>query len=287
MLDLQTIYLREKAVVRSVRAVAALVCPFSYQGVTTAVYVDGEQTSFVDTGLGYLLVTLPPGNAKPAGWSVSLEYAASGGITKREGFPSGYEHAVDGLLLFTLDRAGVVVEVRINDIATSFAHNSPSSILCSVPASVTTLTKIDVLASTSVLGRVSSFDYRIDPGFKTTTGPQKLAYQFVKLLLTTPGTDLLHQTEGGGLSSIIGTNVTQDGTGSLGARAMLAVDNAVAQIILAQSKRVVPPAERLSRAVITNVAVDANDSSSVTVSLNIETFAKEAAVFNFLLGKQG
>lgn len=287
MIDVQTIYLREAATVRSIRAVAALMYPVPLEGTPTAVLVEDVQTSFILDGLGNILITLPPGNTKAAGWSVAVEVALAGGITKRLGYSASTQPIVEGLLLVTVVKAATVVEVRMNATPVLFTTASATSVLCIVPAGVTTLTSIDVLTSTPSMAATSTFEYRVVPNLQTVRGIQKLVFQFVKLLQTTQGSDILHQAEGGNLLSIIGSNITLEGTGSVGARAMLSIDNVAAQIILAQSKRTVPAEERLAKATIGSVTVDPEDSTSVTIGLRIESFSRDVAIFNFLLGKKG
>lgn len=287
MIDVQTIYLREAVTVRSIRAVAALLYPVPIEGTPTAVLVEGTQTNFILDGVGGVLITLPPDNTKASGWEVAVDVALANGITKRLGYAAGTQPVIEGLLLVTVVKAATVVEVRLNGVPALFTTASGTSVLCIVPAGVTSLSSVDVLASTPSMAATSSFEYRVVPNLQVVRGIQKLVFQFVKLLQTTQGSDVLHPAEGGNLSAIIGSNVTVEGTGSIGARAMLSIDNVAAQIILAQSKRPVPADERLAKATIGSVVIDPNDSTSVTIGLRIESFSRDAAVFNFLLGKRG
>jgi hypothetical protein len=287
MIDVQTIYLREAVAVRSIRAVAALLYPLPPEGVPTAVQVEGTYTNFIPDGSGGLLVTLPPDNTKPTGWTVAVETALPGGVTKRYGYPEGTVPVIEGLLLVTVAKAATAVEVRLNNEVTPFTAVSPTSVLCLVPSSLTVLENVDVLASVPSIEATSSFEYKVVPNLQTATGIQKLVYQFVKLLQTTQGSDVLHPAEGGNLQSIVGTVSTAANASSIGARAMLAIDNTAAQIILSQTGRSVPAGERLARAAVIGVSVDPEDSTTVTISLRIETFSKDAAIFNFLLGKKG
>ena len=52
----------------------------------------------------------------------------------------------------------------------------------------------------------SLFSYELGGGLETVSGPAKLVMQFIKVLLTTPGTDTFDKSLGGGMSQFPGQN---------------------------------------------------------------------------------
>jgi phage baseplate assembly protein W len=105
-----------------------------------------------------------------------------------------------------------------------------------------------------------------------TSGIHKLTQQFVKVLLTTPGTSLFRPDEGGGLQEMVGGAFSREEARVIASRAMLAVNRTTDQVKASQSRRGIPKAERLQTAIIEDVAFDPQ-----TGGLNLKVLLRSEA----------
>lgn len=126
--------------------------------------------------------------------------------------------------------------VIINSIETTdFVVAAPGAIDVVLPEDLQGLPhnirSIDVLAETFTSTVTSTLDPRWPPYPAWSQGLHRLVQQFVKVLLTTPGTNLLRRDEGGGLQQLVGVTVAdQIHHRELSAGVMLAVKRTVQQI---------------------------------------------------------
>lgn len=283
MLDIQAIYLRDTVPPKMVRSVLAVAYETPTEGTPISAFVDGQQAIFLDNKNGKTYIVIPPaGSKKQSGWTVSLNIATAGGLTVRKGFSTEVKPKLTMLLAITISKTGTIAEVWVNSQSREFLQTSGDTVICEPPAVMETIESIEVLTDSPRLGTATGFTYTLPTNLRTVAGAQKLVFQFVKLLLTTQGSDLFHQAEGGNLQTIPGSKLELDGTGSLAAQILLAVNRTAAYMIGGQTLTSLPAAERLTKATIGSLIVDKNDPTSVTVSLRLENLAREAAVFNFL-----
>jgi len=280
MLDIQAIYLRDTVPVKAVSGVLALEYETPAIGTPINAYIDGKPSVFLDNKKGKTYVVLPPTSNKQGGWSYAFDVATAGGLTTRVGSSSLAKPVVTILISVAITKPGTVAEVWINSQSAAFIQISSATILCELPTT-DLLESIDVLTSAPGLGAVTGFTYNIVNNLQTVKGPQKLVFQFIKLLMTTQGSDVFHPLEGGNLQKIPGSLIELDGAGSLGSQILLAVNRTAAFMISGQVTSSLPPEERLTKASIGNLSIDANDPTSISVSLRLENLAREAAIFNF------
>ena len=281
MLDIQAIYLRDTVPVKAVSGVLALEYETPNIGTPITAYIDGKESVFLNNGRGKTFVVLPPTSNKQGGWAYAFDIAMPGGLVTRVGASSLTKPTLNILLSVSITKAGEVAEVWINSQTAAFVQVTNNMLLCELPTT-DPLESIDVLTSAPGLGAATGFTYSLVNNLQTVKGPQKLVFQFVKLLMTTQGSDIFHPLEGGNLQKIPGTLVELDGAGSLGSQVLLAINRTAAAIISGQVMSSLPPEERLAKASIGNISIDSNDPTNVSVSLRLENLAREAAAFNFL-----
>jgi hypothetical protein len=270
-----------------VRGVLALSYETPTDGTPIEAFVDGQSTVFLNNKNGKTFIVVPPVGSKQSGWSVALNIATAGGLIVRRGFGAESKPVLALLIAITIKKSGSIAEVWVNSQSRTFTQTSGDTVLCEPPDNLTSIDSIEVLTDSPTIGTATGFTYALQDNLKTVAGAQKLVFQFVKLLMTTQGTDLFHQAEGGNLQKIPGMPLEQDGAGSLGAQILLAVNRTTAYMIGGQTLTSLPAEERLTKATIGNLIYDRNDPTSVTVSLRLENLARESAVFNFLTKTAG
>jgi len=130
-----------------------------------------------------------------------------------------------------------------------------------------------VITDIVVYVEVSQPDEAVDLDIQLTTdhrsGLLRVSQAFVKLLLTTPGTNIFDVTSGGGLDSLIKRTSLSDTAGISGA-VTGAVQRVKKQIMASQTGKYVPAEEQLVDAKINSLNVDIT-SLSVAMKLQIIT----------------
>ena len=125
----------------------------------------------------------------------------------------------------------------------------------------------------------------VDENPMAVAGTQKLIQQFLKLLLTTTGTDIFSPTTGGDLQQFVGTNFSPSNTSSIVAQVTLRVVQAGLEMSLRQTTAGIPPDERLSDVQVLGVSVDPDDPTIMSLSLRLNTFGGRSTQFNTMLGE--
>lgn len=156
-------------------------------------------------------------------------------------------------------------EVWINDLpAAEFIKISNSKLIAQIPSSQTQsiIRKVSVLATKPVVNRASILRFEVGTTISGLKGLEKLVQQFVKLLLQTPGSDAFAPALGGGLQTIIGTNVGRKQTRDLAASLVNSVNRTRDQIFSLQANDSrIPPDEKLLRADTEGVGFDPNTTT--------------------------
>ena len=176
-------------------------------------------------------------------------------------------------------------EVRINGIATTFLTESDNSMLVDIPARVGDITSvefIDILAAelTEVSVR-NRLEFALTGGPRTTSGLQKLVQQFLKILFTTPGSNIYYPNQGGGALRLLGN--TADATGeNLLVAFSEAVQRASDQITSEQRSTDIATDEKLLEASVVSSSFQSNEGALVGVVL-LKSMAREEALANITL----
>ena len=174
-------------------------------------------------------------------------------------------------------------EVRVNGNAQQFIIISDSNVLCTVPSTSSSIDSVDVIVSAQNINKTSFFEYIIGSTPKTVEGPFKLVQQFVKLLLTTPQTDIFRPNYGGNFQNWVGQNIPMSAPQVLVAKTTMNVIQAGAALQMAQVGTNIPGDERLSDVQILKMAVDPLDPSIMEMSIKLNTFSSRSAFFSLLV----
>lgn len=180
--------------------------------------------------------------------------------------------SVDEVLINGAPSPDVVVVSK-----TQLLAQVPSSMLQQRVLSVVVLSKRLTVTPKSIL----RFQIGSTPG--KVTGILKLTQKFLKILFTTPGTDIFNPTLGGGALKNIGATFGQSEGDSVFHNLVIAIDTTTRQIIGIQSRNAsLPLDERLLSAKVLRAGFN-KEESAVDVALEINSQAGRAAVANLEL----
>lgn len=180
-----------------------------------------------------------------------------------------------------------VDEVLINEIAcTNVVVLSKNRMLAQVPSILQTTFH---LASVSVVSRKLTITPKSHIKFQVGRTPSKvrgilrLVQLFLKILFTTPGTDIFSPRMGAAALRNIGKNFSSDQGGSVVSDFVVSVGTASRQIIAIQSRDpAIPRDERLLSAKVTAANFD-NAESALMVSVELTSQAGQLATANVVV----
>ncbi len=135
---------------------------------------------------------------------------------------------------------------------------------------------LDAISETFTATDISKLDFKMGATVRRIEGTLKLLQRFVKLLLTTPGSNIFNRGEGGGLLDLIGSFVNPKDPGGLSGPIMTALDRTKSQLIASQAARRLRLDEKLLDAQILNMWFDRN-TGSVQLRIGISTMAGTSA----------
>lgn len=183
------------------------------------------------------------------------------------------------------NRMDMASSVLLNDVsADKFAAVSPSQLLVQVPDGVT-----------GPIYSVAVFSDYIDPGGTSlafydfgahpwvTEGPYRILQLFIKLLLTSPGTDVFSLSTGGGIQKLIVNNIDERSDTALSGEIESRIGNVTNQIIQNQSlDPTIPQRERLLRASVDGITFSTPEQSvNVKISLRFHDGGSLTAGFGW------
>lgn len=158
-----------------------------------------------------------------------------------------------------------VDEVLINEIASpDVVVLSRTRLLAQVPDTLTnaTLTSVSVISQRLAITEKSFIKFRISRTPGKVTGIMRLVQLFLKILFTTPGTDIFSPKIGGGGLKSLGSSFGLDEGGDIVSGFIISVDNTARQIIQIQSRRFnIPPDERLLSAKVIRAGYNRNETA--------------------------
>lgn len=192
---------------------------------------------------------------------------------------------VPGLPVRTLSITGedfrAVDEVLINQIPSpDFMVVKKTQLLAQVPDSLINqaISSISVLSTKLVTTKKSFIDLKISNLPGKTQGIMRLMQVFLKLLFTTPGSDIFSPQLGGGGLSSLGSNFGVDQGGDIVSGFIVAVDQTARQLIQIQSGQPQLPAdERLLSAKVTSAGY-VKDQTALLATIDLQSLAGRAAV---------
>lgn len=197
----------------------------------------------------------------------------------------GKVREVPGLAVRTLDVLGedflAVDQVLVNQVPSpSFVILSKVRMLVEVPAPLVslTITSISVLSRKLLITPRSLIQFRIGATASKTRGILRLMQLFLKLLLTTPGTDIFAPKVGGGAMAHLGQSISTDSSSDVVSGLVVSVDATVRQIIQIQGRnQAIPPDERLMSAKVLSAGFNKSDTALIA-SIEVISQAGHSAV---------
>lgn len=309
MIDFQTIFIRDVADLQQINFIAVLRVEAQETAGVQAVYINGVESKFIKAVDGSTIYAhLPAGIPQAGVTSVKLlrvRTTESGSEKTVETLFSNEngldpttqlidEHANNsplpvgffgGVLQLRGEDFSSAQRVKINNEDVPFSIVSKTEIMCALPEKAPTIDRIDVITTSKTINRQTYFEYMIDPNPATVIGMQKLIQQFIKLLLTTKGSDIFEPTIGGDLQQFVGTNFAPGNVSSLVAQVTVRVMTVGVNMSLRQTIAGVPPNERLSDVQVLGVSVDPDDPTIMSLSLKLNTFGGRSAQFDTMIGE--
>lgn len=176
--------------------------------------------------------------------------------------------------------------VTINEIdSPSFAVLSDTHLVAEVPASITyaALATVAVISRTLTLNPQSIIKFKVSNFPAKTRGILRLVQLFLKVLLTTPGTDIFVPRLGGGALRNLGRTFGQDQQGNIVSDFIISVDTTARQIISLQGGDPnIPAEERLLSAKVTSASFD-RGSGSLIVTVVLQSQTGQPALANLVI----
>jgi hypothetical protein len=169
------------------------------------------------------------------------------------------------------DDFSAVDEVLLNDIASPHVVVvSNTELLAVIPVEVrgSKLMTVVVVSYRVVYTKQSIVSFRVGGTNRKVSGINRLIQLFLKVLLTTPGSDIFHPGVGGGALRIVGKTISKDAAQSLVGDFVVAVDNTAKQVVAMQSKKSrTPQSERLLSAQVQGARFDESQTALIVTIL--------------------
>lgn len=176
--------------------------------------------------------------------------------------------------------------VELNEIeAPSFIVVSRTRMLVELPSSVssTSLRTVTVISRRLMLTAKSLLRFRVSNVPTKVSGTMRLVQLFLKVLLTTPGSDIFNRRLGGGGLDNIGQTFGRDQSGAIISDFVVSVQNTARQITALQGRTAgLPAEERLLNAKVLRAQFSAQESA-LLVSIEISSQTGRAAVANVVV----
>ena len=162
-------------------------------------------------------------------------------------------------------------EVQVNDRRADFVVISPSKMLVTIPTALRAdpVQKVLALTDTPRLDEASKLYFDVGPTLRSAKGSEATIQLFIKLAMTTPGTNKFRPSSGGGLLSLIGLNMEEGAVLGLQARAVEAVMRAQDEVTSLQNQnRRLSNDERLVSAGVQGIGVRP-DEQTIPIVANL------------------
>ena len=178
------------------------------------------------------------------------------------------------------DRVAAVV---LNGVELQYIPVTPSRLYAVMPDNMVgqTIRSLNVITDRDSFTNTSLYSFELGSPAPY-SGTEKLVFQFIKVLMTTPGTDLFDRSLGGGMRTIAGKAVRD--SQSLLAQVIATILNVAEQIRQRDAKLDLPPEETLQSVEIISADFAKGDPTSVSVFIRVRSQSDRSVVFNFLAG---
>lgn len=307
MKDLQAVFIRDIAPLNQINFIAVLRIEVEDTSGITGVKVNGLDAKFVRDPNGRVVYArLPAGTSQMAVSSVKLQRTAitPGGTTSYMEDVDIGEGAIDPLLkpdpTITNNPMGVtffggmlqltgsdftqVQRVKVNNLDMPFTVVSKSEIICTIPENSPTIDQVDVITSATTVSRRTYFEYMVGADVQAVQGAQKLIQQFIKLLMTSKGSDIFNPGRGGSLQEFVGTNFAADNPTSLVAQITMRIVQCGFEMAMMQGMAGIPDDERLISVDVLGIEADPNDPTILQLSIRLNIFSGTVAEFSTIIG---
>jgi len=178
-------------------------------------------------------------------------------------------------------------DVIINGFSVQFRVLSDKTMLATLPSSLAnaSLTSLTVLTNRATFTNNSLYLFQVGDTFSVESGINKAIAKYIKVLLTTPGTDTFDPTLGGGLLQIPGTSM----------KAPYAFLTKVAMVLTMVAEDIrsrefnlnIPASEKLQSVDILHIDFARGDPTSLDVKIKINTLGAANVPVALVLGVQG
>lgn len=179
-----------------------------------------------------------------------------------------------------------VSQVLINQVASpSVVILSRTRLLAQVPTALLLqqISSVQVIANRLMLTSRSYITFQVGPQPSKVRGILRLVQLFLKIMFTTPGSDIFAPNTGAAALKNLGKTFGESQTGSIVSDFVVSVTTAQKQIIAVQSRDAsIPRDERLLSAVVTKASFN-QQSSALIVSVELTSQAGRSAVANVMV----
>ena len=179
-----------------------------------------------------------------------------------------------------------VDQVLINDQPSPFIEIlSKTKLTAQVPSSIplAEVSSVNVVSRRLMMTASSVLRFQVSETPAKCTGIMKLMQLYVKLMLTTPGTDIMDPHLGGGILSILGSNIASKDGQAIINKFYIANDSVVRQIIAIQGRQPrLPLDEKLLSANVVSCKYSAGQGA-LLVSVELTSQAGRSALANLVM----
>ena len=318
MKDLQAIYVRDVAELDDIEIASMVRIEEVDVSAIADVRLNGVSAKFFPLGMTTLMVAIPasfsdyqnlesnhPGYVAQSINNIRIirKYTGTDGIEREHGeviawaegntidskAPSGSKRVtLDGGVLRLYGKGfDQAVRVLVNNKDQPFlVEGTGGTLLTAIPEKDLTLESVDVITTSKTVNRMTFFEYLLGQEMHTVSGTFKLVQQFIKLLMTTPGTDMFgDRGMGGNMQNWVGQKVNLRNPQGLVAKTVLNIITLGTKMQVQQILANVPATERLSDVTVLNASLSPNDPSIMELSIKLNTYAGRQAFFSLLIGQ--
>lgn len=301
MIDIQAVYIRDFVPLSNVTAVALIRIlartpeRAAQLRQVTSVLVGGADAGFFVTAGGDLLVNAPGDllvassgifsiNTPGIPTSIKLTRVGADGVGVQE-IVDGADVRLDTNCLRVQGRDfSNAVQVILNRQPVEFVVLSRHYLVCSYPPDLTVVDTLEVVASTSRVTGTSFFSYFLGEPVRTVAGIDKLLGHFIKLLLTTRGSDTFNPDLGGDLQRWSGSTTDQGGSAAF-AQILSKVISLGASMTAGQLRARLPPEETLAFVEVVDIQFSPADPTEIELAIRLRNLAGQTAAASVLVGQ--
>ena len=287
MIDLQCVYFRDIAPVTGIDFVTMVRVEDVDTSNITQVDVNGTVTKFMVLATRTIAIAIPNEGSFESVSTVRIYRSlAAGTVTEILTADTGRLVEDSTILALRGEDFSSAAEVLVQNQTQPFSVISKSLIYSTIPVnmyldSLADFT-VDVIVSSTRVKRTTFYSYQLGEEMRTVTGAYKATQQFIKMLLTTPGTNAFNPNEpAGNLQNWTAIHIASNSRQALLAKLLLNVQTASALFINAFRDSNVPPEERVTAVEVVDVGFE--PSGAIVLSLRLRTMRSQIQLFSLLL----